>query len=518
MSLELGWAVGKTDLEELRSDRWGVDPSSPRRGPTRQAVVAAPAEIRSVTTDRFSGAHVIQSPDNHARSHSRELDLALGTADDFSNLNVLLQNLRCWKKKLFSFPTQQILARSVKKRRSYRSSKSSGLQTNLSPSLREKIRFDGTSGLIFHPDNGSFAYTLAHGMRHVTDRHWVSVTEYHWRMHGGAKTRRFASFRLAVLTSTGPLFWFVWTEHERTHALKDHDWNDFVKLLQWANFHGIRCSCCPIRIRTQGWVVVNFGVVVLGSKTHGLVGPTIATQVPVSPAQPVAWLSKILQRRSSVLAKKSSVTPRSASRDRPRHTVCMEEMAETSTPFRKHARASIRLSRICWNLVPRLIDTRRIRKSHPPEGSSTRKSKKIPPLACEVQNTSSRGPILTKRTLAERTRSALQALQTAWTCVYCQLSEQLLRNTTFFVPSRSTRCYAGGATKGKGSWRHRSRSLLACCIESYHMSRVGFYGEDQSEALKRHVVLSHTTCDRSHAFGWPLTFRYQVHQTRDLLT
>ena len=26
------------------------------------------------------------------------------------------------------------------------------------------------------------------------------------------------------------------------------------------------------------------------------------------------------------------------------------------------------------------------------------------------------------------------------------------------------------------------------------MSRVGFYGEDQSEALKRRVVLSHTTC------------------------
>ena len=26
------------------------------------------------------------------------------------------------------------------------------------------------------------------------------------------------------------------------------------------------------------------------------------------------------------------------------------------------------------------------------------------------------------------------------------------------------------------------------------MSRVGFYGEDQSEALKCHVVLSHTTC------------------------
>ena len=26
------------------------------------------------------------------------------------------------------------------------------------------------------------------------------------------------------------------------------------------------------------------------------------------------------------------------------------------------------------------------------------------------------------------------------------------------------------------------------------MSRVGFYGEDQSEALKRHVVLGHTIC------------------------
>ena len=74
-------------------------------------------------------------------------------------------------------------------------------------------------------------------------------------MLGGAKIRRFASLRLAVLTSTGPRFWFVWTEHERTHALKDHDWNDFVKLLQWANFHGIRCGCCPSAsaLRVESW-------------------------------------------------------------------------------------------------------------------------------------------------------------------------------------------------------------------------------------------------------------------------
>ena len=52
----------------------------------------------------------------------RKWFLLLGTADVFSNLNVLQQNFCCRKKKLFSFPTQQILARSVKKRRSYRSS------------------------------------------------------------------------------------------------------------------------------------------------------------------------------------------------------------------------------------------------------------------------------------------------------------------------------------------------------------------------------------------------------------
>ena len=83
----------------------------------------------------------------------------VGTADDFSNLKVLQRNLDYRKKELFSFLTQQILARSIKKRRSYSCSKSSGLEKNLSPSLREKSRFDGTTGLIFHPDNGSLAYS-----------------------------------------------------------------------------------------------------------------------------------------------------------------------------------------------------------------------------------------------------------------------------------------------------------------------------------------------------------------------
>ena len=68
----------------------------------------------------------------------------------------------------------------------------------------------------------------------------------------------------------------------------------FRKTLAMGELSRDQVQLLPIRIRTQGWVVVNFGVVVLGSKTHGLVGPMIATQVPVSPAQPVAWLSKIL--------------------------------------------------------------------------------------------------------------------------------------------------------------------------------------------------------------------------------
>ena len=37
-------------------------------------------------------------------------------------------------------------------------------------------------------------------------------------------------------------------------------------------------------------------------------------------------------------------------------------------------------------------------------------------------------------------------------------------------------------------------SVSFCGKTIYHMSHVGFYDEDQSEALKRYVVLSHTTC------------------------
>ena len=135
----------------------------------------------------------------------------VGTADDFSNLKVLQRNLDYRKKELFSFLTQQILARSVKKRRSYSRSKSSGLENNLSPSLREKSRFDGTTGLIFHPDNDSLAYS---------DNARPAVTAAACR-----DRRRQICFLRALC------FWFVWTQRERNHVLKDHDWYDFLILL-----------------------------------------------------------------------------------------------------------------------------------------------------------------------------------------------------------------------------------------------------------------------------------------------
>ena len=107
-------------------------------------------------------------------------------------------------------------------------------------------------------------------------------------------------------------------------------------------------------------------------------------------------------------------------------------MAEITTPFRKLAGAQKRPSRFRWSLVPRLIDTRRIRISNPLKNSSSRKSKKIAAKSCEIHNTSSTRLILTRHTAAERARSALQALQTTWSCAHYQLSEPLVaqRNST----------------------------------------------------------------------------------------
>ena len=82
-------------------------------------------------------------------------------------------------------------------------------------------------------------------------------------------------------------------------------------------------------------------------------------------------------------------------------------MAETPTPFRKPAWAQIRPSRFRWNLVPWLIDTRRIRISNPLENSSSRKSEKIASWSCKIHSTSSTRPILTKRTMAEKEQEAL---------------------------------------------------------------------------------------------------------------
>ena len=197
-----------------------------------------------------------------------------------------------------------------------------------------------------------------------------------------------------------------------------------------------------------------------------LLGPKLAKQTHVSSPSTACclvlklWCEAFMHTVSAQKLFADTQKKRHASKSKPRrHTVCTEEIAETSTPFRKLAGAQKRPSRFRWNLLPRLIDTCRIRISNPLKNSSAKKAKKIAPYSCEIHSTSSTRPILTKRTTAERARSAFQALQTTWSCGNDQLSGPLSRNTTQLVPSQCIRCYPGGATKGKGSWRHRPRSL-----------------------------------------------------------
>ena len=123
----------------------------------------------------------------------------LGTADDFSNLNVFQQNLRCRKEKLqlsnatnFSSIRQETTKLQGFKVERF-ADKFVTVTTGKDPVRRHK-RLD------FPPDNRFICI------------HWQCMSPAIISLaHGGAKIRRFASFRLAVLTSTGPLFWFVWT-------------------------------------------------------------------------------------------------------------------------------------------------------------------------------------------------------------------------------------------------------------------------------------------------------------------
>ena len=99
----------------------------------------------------------------------------------------------------------------------------------------------------------------------------MNVTGRHWR----CRDQQICFFSPFSSYKHWPSFLVCLDTTRKDHALKDHDWNDFVKLLLCANFHGSRCRCYS-SASTQGSVVVNFGVVMLGSKTHRLVGPTMA--------------------------------------------------------------------------------------------------------------------------------------------------------------------------------------------------------------------------------------------------
>ena len=68
-----------------------------------------------------------------------------------------------------------------------------------------------------------------------------------------------------------------------------------------------------------------------------------------------------------------------------------------------------------------------------------------------------------------------KTLKTTCSCVNCQLSKPMLRNMTHLVPSRSVRCYSGGAAKESRLWHHRPRSLpIGNDIHLNLTSRCGF--------------------------------------------
>ena len=120
----------------------------------------------------------------------------------------------------------------------------------------------------------------------------------------------------------------------------------------------------------------------------------------------------------------------------------------------------MRTGRFRWNLVPRLIDTRRFQKSTFPGESSSRKSTNPLPNLAKSRTQVPEGRFWRNA----HWRKEQEALYKPWKrhapAVNCQLSKPLLHNTTHLVLSRSVRCCAGGATKGSGLWRHRSRSLV----------------------------------------------------------
>ena len=136
----------------------------------------------------------------------------VGTADDFLKPQLFPIKWCCWKEELFRFPTQKFLARSVKERQSYRSSKSSGFENRLSPSpCMGKSRFEGTERL-FDPDNDSFAYIPTSRCRRSTKADLL-LSKFSVRIR---KFMRTVHWPCLLCSDT----------RRRSYVLKDNDWHD----------------------------------------------------------------------------------------------------------------------------------------------------------------------------------------------------------------------------------------------------------------------------------------------------
>ena len=231
-----------------------------------------------------------------------------------------------------------------------------------------KSRFDGTERLAFRP--------------------WQRFICIHSDVGAGDRRRPicfFSPFGSSCALCTGLKFVsFVRTQDEGAMCPKITISMMLPEILKWAN--SVSPGDVQLLWSTSGsWCLV--WRLVEGRSSNSLAQSWQRKHRFRPPPQPAAWFWNCgakrsctqFPRRSCSLTKKKSVTPAKASRDQSHHTVCTEEIAETSTPFRKLAGAQKRPSRFRWNLVPRLIDTCRIRISNPLENSSTKKAKKIAP-------------------------------------------------------------------------------------------------------------------------------------------
>ena len=184
------------------------------------------------------------------------------TRDDFLHLKFFKQNLYCWKEELFNFPTEKLVARSVKERQSYRSSKSSGFENRLSPSPWERadLTAPAPSGLLFDPNNDSFACIPTGRCRITTQANLLLF-----------------SVRIFMRTVRWPCLLCSDTR-QRSHVLKENDWHDVTRKFRMGVLRGSGGRAVAL---------VNFKVVVLGLETRWrpilkLPGPKLAKQAHVS--------------------------------------------------------------------------------------------------------------------------------------------------------------------------------------------------------------------------------------------